>query len=122
MRIAAIDFARRIMRQISAERAIFAAVRETPARGAVNARHLFDNPDKRHRVAFLAAQGTRNPQAEKSGPSHGLDQRQRQPPRPLALLRGCPDLRRERSGGSDERGWSDIGHKALLLIPGAFLV
>ena len=42
MRIAAVDFARCVPRQITAERAIFAAVRETPARSAISSRDLFD--------------------------------------------------------------------------------
>jgi len=70
----------------------------------------FDDPDERHRVGLLAAQRTRNPQAEKSCLRHSLDHWHRQPTRSLTFFCECSNLRGERRSGSDERGWSGISH------------
>ena len=60
-RVAAINFARCVFRQISAERTVLAADRQTPARGAISSRDFLDGPDEGHRIRFLAAQRTWDP-------------------------------------------------------------
>jgi hypothetical protein len=60
-RVAAVDLARCVWREISSEHAVFAADRDAPAHCAIRPRDLFDNPDQGHRVGLLAAQFPRNP-------------------------------------------------------------
>src|SRR5580704_16737867 len=64
VRVAAVDFARCVHRQVSAEYAILAANRHTPARCAIGPSDLFDDANEGHRIGFFASKRTWNPEAK----------------------------------------------------------
>ena len=90
VRVVAINFSRRLRRQISAKHVIPAADRQTPAHRAVRFRDLFENTDKRQRIGLFAAECARNPKAKQSGLCHCFHQRRREASRLLDFIARMP--------------------------------
>src|SRR6266851_7760143 len=113
VRIAAENLARALARQIAARQTAIAVHRQAPAGRTVNARDRLDDPQRSCRIDFGTTQRARPPQAKQPRLGHRLDQRQRQPSRPLVLLRCRFDLRRQRRYGVEKLGCRHHSHDAL---------
>jgi hypothetical protein len=64
MWIAAVDFVCGRSRQVAPKDAVLATIGHAPADGTISSRDLFDDANKRHRIGFLTAYGSRDPQAK----------------------------------------------------------